>query len=258
MDTLAALINDLTNLTRSFCDGGSARSVFISDIPGQLRIAHNAERLHPPASLAKVLIAETAVHIGLDFTASIPVTKLHATAYPSILNAFDADRELSLRELMSLSLTTSDNASADYVLDLVGIDRVNKRAQELGMTHTHIATGFRDDEFNRGDESTTCANDMARLLEEIYSKREVDGHRRIWRALTNNLRNTRIPGLLPDELVVAHKTGSLNGLAHDAGVLLLPNTHLVLVVLTEHEPVPLRTSLEIASYARAIYDCITN
>ena len=221
---------------------------------GILLAEHSPDRLFPPASLAKVLIAETAVHADLDFARPVLVSRLHPTQYPTILSAFDQDRELTLGEMMALSLTTSDNAAADYVLDLIGMDRVNERAQELGMMGTRVATGFRDDEFSRGDESTTCASDMVRLFEHVYAHKEIGNYRRIWSALINNLRNTRIPGLLPDDLPVAHKTGSLEGIAHDVGVLLMPDMPVLLVVLTAHEPVTLETSLQIAHLAREIYD----
>ncbi|WP_276971300.1 serine hydrolase [Ferrimicrobium acidiphilum] len=245
---------DIIDITGSFCDGGPYRSVVVADMRGMLLAAHNPDRLFPPASLAKVLIAETTVHVDLDFSRPVLVSRLHPTRYPSILGAFDQDRELTFGELMALSLATSDNAAADYVLDLTGVDRVNERAQEFGMTSTHIATGFRDDEFSRGDESTTCARDMVRLFEHIYAHKDIGNYRRIWRALINNLRNTRIPGLLPDDLPVAHKTGSLEGIAHDVGVLLIPNMPVLLAVLTANEPVTLETSLEIAYLAREVYD----
>lgn len=251
-----AIQNSLTNLTESFCNDGALRSVILSDIDGGLRIEHNPERLYPPASLTKLLIAETAVDLGLDLMSCVPISDLHATRYPTVINALDSHREVSIGELMALSLVTSDNASADYILHRIGIDKINKRAEELGMSSTKIASGFRDEEFSRGSESTTCASDVAHLLTHIYSKRHFDGYERIWKSLVNNLRNTRIPGLLPDDLAVAHKTGSLEGIAHDAGVLLMPNMPLVLVILTEQESVTLRTSLEIAVYSRAVYDYV--
>ncbi|MHB1731921.1 MAG: serine hydrolase [Ferrimicrobium acidiphilum] len=248
------LSRDIATITGSFRDGGPYRSVVVANMRGMLLAAHNPDRLFPPASLSKVLIAETAVHVDLDLTRPVPVSRLHPTQYPSVLGAFDQDRELTLGELIALSLATSDNAAADYVLDLIGTVLVNERAQELGMTSTHIATGFRDDEFSRSDESTTCASDMVRLFEHIYAHREINNYGRIWQALINNLRNTRIPGLLPDDLPVAHKTGSLEGIAHDVGVLLIPDMPVLLAVLTANEPVTLETGLEIAHLAREVYD----
>jgi hypothetical protein len=45
--------------------------------------------------------------------------------------------------------------------------------------------------------------------------------------------NDRLPALLPAGTVVAHKTGNLEGLVHDAGVIFAPAGPVVVVVLTE-------------------------
>ena len=248
----------LTRLANSFCDDGLVRSVLLSDTDGHVQVRYNPDQLYPPASLIKVLIAETAIHLGIDLASLVPVSDLHATMYPTLLNALDEHRQLSVGEILSFSLVTSDNASADYLLELVGIDRVNKRAAELGLSHTHLATGFRDDEFCRGRESSISASDMSRLLLHVFAQRHREGYNRIWTSLLNNLRNTRIPGLLPDELAIAHKTGSLDGVAHDAGILLVPNMAIVMVILTEQEPSTLRTSFEMALFARSVYDVISD
>ncbi len=247
----------LTRLTTSFCDDGLSRSVVLSDIDGHVKVSYNPDHAYPPASLIKVLIAETVVLSGMDLASPVAVSDLHDTMYPTILNTLDDDRQVSIGELLSFSLVTSDNASADYLLDCVGLDEVNKRAKDLGLCHTHIATGFKDSEFCRGQESSTSASDMSQLLMHIFKQRQRSGYSRIWKSLINNLRNTRIPGLLPDELAVAHKTGSLDGVAHDAGILLIPDMPLVLVILTKQEPSTLRTSLEMASFARSVYDFVT-
>jgi beta-lactamase class A len=54
---------------------------------------------------------------------------------------------------------------------------------------------------------------MLALLRQLY---ETECYQPIVQAMRNNLRNTRIPLRLPDTLPIAHKTGSLDGLAHNA------------------------------------------
>jgi beta-lactamase class A len=64
-------------------------------------------------------------------------------------------------------------------------------------------------------------------------------------ALKNNLRNFRMPLRLPDTLPVAHKTGSLMGVAIDAGIAYGRSVDLAISFLSDHQSDTARTSLSI-------------
>jgi beta-lactamase class A len=67
----------------------------------------------------------------------------------------------------------------------------------------------------------------------------------------------RIKGMLPEGTDVAHKTGTLGGVANDAGVITLPNGagHVVLSVFTKGASKPQETAEKaIAEVSRTIYD----
>lgn len=65
--------------------------------------------------------------------------------------------------------------------------------------------------------------------------------------------NDRLPAYLPEDTVVAHKTGNLDGLVHDAGVIFAPAGPVVVVVLTEDVEEWQAIDL-IATVARLAYD----
>jgi beta-lactamase class A len=65
--------------------------------------------------------------------------------------------------------------------------------------------------------------------------------------------NDRLPAYLPEDTIVAHKTGNLDGLVHDAGVIFAPAGPVVVVVLTEDVDEWQAIDL-IATVARLAYD----
>lgn len=65
--------------------------------------------------------------------------------------------------------------------------------------------------------------------------------------------NDRIPAYLPGDAIVAHKTGNLDGLVHDAGVIYAPSGPIVVVVLTEDIDEGVAVDL-IAQVALAAYE----
>ena len=66
--------------------------------------------------------------------------------------------------------------------------------------------------------------------------------------------NTAIPAGLPPGTRVAHKTGQITGVLHDAAIVYLPNTSpYVLVVLTRNIPNDRVARTLIADLSRLVY-----
>jgi beta-lactamase class A len=70
--------------------------------------------------------------------------------------------------------------------------------------------------------------------------------------------NQVIPARLPKGARVAHKTGEISTVAHDAGVVYLPKRKpYALVVLTEWDPSTTGRSRTIATISHTIYEALT-
>jgi beta-lactamase class A len=75
-------------------------------------------------------------------------------------------------------------------------------------------------------------------------------------ALQNNLRNNRIPALLPEHVAVIHKTGSLDGVANDVGIVQDDRVAFSVAFLTDRQADTVRASSDIAACALAIFDLL--
>ena len=70
--------------------------------------------------------------------------------------------------------------------------------------------------------------------------------------------NQGIPARLPKGARVAHKTGEISTVAHDAGVVYLPKRKpYSLVILTEWDPSATARSRTIAAISQTIYELLT-
>jgi beta-lactamase class A len=134
---------------------------------------------------------------------------------------------------------------------VVGRDRVHRLLARLGCRATRLEVGFADDELGAaGRGNVTSADNVVRLLGHVYAEA---GCRHVVAALASSVRNTRLPLYLPDDLVVAHKTGSLAGVTNDAGILYGGGVDLVAAVLTDGQPDPARTNVAIGELARDVW-----
>jgi beta-lactamase class A len=83
--------------------------------------------------------------------------------------------------------------------------------------------------------NVTTADDVASLYMQLLRGEVVDADasQEMLDLLAQQQINDRLPVLLPSDTVVAHKTGNLDGLVHDAGVIYAPAGPIIVAVLTE-------------------------
>lgn len=210
----------------------------------------------PGASVLK-LVTAVAVHeayrAGTVFAdEEVAVADLPASRWPSVLNLFDRGRKVTVAELVAMSLATSDNRSAHHLVGLIGVDAVNRVALDLGCQATEMRVGFADELLDsRARSNRTTTRDCATVLEAIAER---DDLAPILRSLENNLAGTRIPLRLPAEVVTAHKTGSLEGVVNDVGLVHAERGHFVACFLTEGQTDLISTNGDIGTCTRAAYD----
>ncbi len=65
--------------------------------------------------------------------------------------------------------------------------------------------------------------------------------------------NDRIPALLPDDVTVAHKTGNLDEVVHDVGLIYVNSGSVTLVLMTENVPDIDATTRTLQTIARDVY-----
>jgi beta-lactamase class A len=65
--------------------------------------------------------------------------------------------------------------------------------------------------------------------------------------------NDRIPRYLPDDVIVAHKTGELFGAKHDAGIVFLKKGDFMIIVLSDTQNVKVAVE-KIARFSEDIFN----
>ncbi|MFF7991832.1 serine hydrolase [Kitasatospora xanthocidica] len=231
------------------------RSVLVKalDTP-RLTVAHQADLVLPAASLAKMILGvalfDSAERGEVDLGVRVRIDSLPSTMYPSVLQAFDPDSTVTVRELCGFALVTSDNPAAEHIRAVLGQERIDATIKTLGLQSTTFPAGFSERELGPlGRANTTTAEDMLRLIEHIDRTPHLDPVRRY---LVNYLRNDRIPSRLDDDVPVRHKTGSLRGIVNDAGIVLHPAGRIAMVFLTEGQSDNVRTAQEIGEVSERI------
>jgi beta-lactamase class A len=166
--------------------------------------------------------------------------------------------QVTLATLIDHMITRSSNLATNALIDLVGAKNANATAHALGARDIRVLRGVEDGKaFRAGMNNTTTARDLATLMGAIEtgraaSRASCDAMREV---LLRQEFNGEIPAGLPPGTKVAHKTGFITGVLHDAAVV-YPSGRppYVLVVLTRGIPEEAVARRLIADVSKLVYE----
>lgn len=143
--------------------------------------------------------------------------------------------KVTLYELMFEMIVQSSNLATNILIEKVGAEKVTETMRKLGAEDIHVLRGVEDlKAYDAGLNNTTTALDMMLIMEAI-ANRKVPGSQKMIAILSAQHFNDLIPKYLPKEVKIAHKTGSITGVQHDAAILdLQGGNRYVLVILSKN------------------------
>lgn len=150
----------------------SARSALVVDTDSNIALyKKNIDEIRPIGSITKLLTALTALDTNLDWNKEITILTEDGLQGPMVLKAGD---KVSVADLLHIGLIASSNNAINALVRSTGLtgtefaDRMNKKAEELGLAYSHFVepTGL-----DQGNQST--ASDIARLLRAALLQNDI-------------------------------------------------------------------------------------
>ena len=164
----------------------------------------------------------------------------------------------SLRELTSRMIVSSSNLAANLLIDKVGPERVTRFMQTLGTHDLLVRRGLEDQRaYALGLNNSATARSLMLVLvrlarHEVVSPAASDEMIAI---LLQQEHNEGIPARLPPGVRVAHKTGSIDKVYHDAAIVYPPrHAPYVVVILTSGLDEKDEAPALVAALSAAIYN----
>jgi beta-lactamase class A len=253
--------------------GARSLAVAIDDLETGAEFDYHADRWFHAASTIKLAIligVYGAIHRG-DL---LPQSRVHVRN--RFLSAYDGSpyrvridrdansdvhkeigRTLRVSELAEHMITSSSNLATNLLLDLVGLDVLQRTLDGFGLHGVDLRRGVEDElAFEHGINNRVTARGLVGLLRLIGEERAFNAalSRQMLDVLLAQQFKSGIPAGLPRQARVAHKTGDISTVAHDAGLIYLPGRKpYALAVLTEWEPSTTGRSATIAAASYLAY-----
>ena len=161
---------------------------------------------------------------------------------------------ISLRDATTLMIIVSDNTATNLILDHVGGDPVNDYLASLGLERTRVMRKIRGDgtqlkpaqgwtregsrpENQRFGIGMSTPREMVRLLEMLEQGKVVDGNssQLVLQMLERQQYKDAI-GRKVDQFRVASKSGSLDALRSDVGIVYTPHGRIAIAITVDGLP----------------------
>jgi beta-lactamase class A len=165
---------------------------------------------------------------------------------------------MTIRTLIHHMITVSSNLATDLLIKRVTPQAVQRTIERLGAKRMLVLRGVEDlKAYRRGLNDKSTARGLAILLVDIMQGKAVSPHadrRMIDVLLEQKLGTAMIPAGVPKSTRVAHKTGKITKIHHDAAIVYPQDAPpYVLVVLTQGIKKPKRSARLIAQISRVVY-----
>ena len=249
-------MHDLVKRLNALCEAVPFQaSWYLKDLATGARADRLGDVPVPSASTRKISImmaALAAVHAGkLSLDQRVTIEAKYQDNDSGTFQHLTPGFWITLRDALVMTIIVSDNTCTGLVVDLVGLDNVQRYCEAVGMTGTIHRFGIPPKlgpEHSLAQVTTTTPNDQGLLLELIL-RGTTDAAVAARLGCTPELcrlgldilswqkLKTRLPSLLPLGTKVAHKTGTGARGYMDAGIIFKDGRPLcILTAYTEHVP----------------------
>lgn len=214
--------------------------IALKDLKSGEEILINENDLFPQASSIKVhILAEVyrqAEAGKFKLTDVKPLPSSVRVGGSGVLNELGANSvSMSIRDYAVLMIVLSDNTATNLLIDLVGMEHVNKSLESLGATKTKLQRVMMDVQAAKeGRENIGTPKEVMAVLEKLYRGEVVNKT-----ASNDMLSILRKPksGLIragvPSAVDVANKEGEVEGMRCDVGIVYLPDSPYIICVMTK-------------------------
>ena len=207
------------------------------------------------------LSLEAPVHIRNRFTSIVNqqpfMLDLGRDADPDVYGHLG--KTLTVRELAYWMITKSSNLATNLLVDVIGIPTIQQALDELEIDGVKVLRGVEDQAaFDAGLNNEVTANGLMKMLRLIgdgkaFSKQSCEEMLNI---MLDQQYRSGIPAGLPKAARVAHKTGNISTVHHDAGIVFLEGRKpYVLVILTQF-PAETGRGTAVAEVSRDIFNTL--
>jgi beta-lactamase class A len=221
---------------------------------------YNSEEVFPSASVIKVPILLAGLKQAEEGKLNLnQLTAITDRAGGSgVLHSLSSLASLTIKDLMTLMITVSDNVATNMIIDLLGMKDINQVIDCLGMVSTKLNRKMMDFEAKeRGLDNVSSPSDIIKCLKVMNGSTFLSEESKE-AALTimgAQQFQDKLPAMMdPERMYIGNKTGGLPHVEHDCAMIRYKGKTAYVAVLTDMLEDVYYAKQTIARIGKHIYD----
>ncbi len=208
------------------------------------RTYKNGSQSVPSASVVKLFVMEYIYH------------RIHNVGD---LSPSDTIGGRTVETLVFDMVAKSDNEATNLAINKFGMDTLNQFFVSKGYTGTRLERKMLDyDAMAAGKENYTSVDDVMAFLKKMYENKDQTLYADMLYIMKHQVRTWKIPEKLPEGVVVANKTGELDTVENDVGIVFSEHGDYIVIFLSSKINDKNGTIEAIANTSRDLYDYLAS
>ena len=219
--------------------GRANYSIYLSYIGDETPVLQDTTRMRSASMIKVFLLADVMEKIKmgkLNLNDEYILQNKDKVGGAGILSGYPDGVIISLEKLLELMITESDNTATNIIIDMIGVEDVNRYLVMNGFKDTQLKRKMMDmTAIREGRENYTSASDLGTFFLRLYHSKIVGGEydAKMREILFNQTDEECFVRALPYARI-AHKTGELDHFYADGGIIYGAGEHdMILVILAE-------------------------
>jgi beta-lactamase class A len=148
--------------------------------------------------------------------------------------------QMTIRDLATLMMVLSDNTATNMLIDLVGMENINRTLLGLGFTKTKVQRKMiQPQESAKGNENISSPNEALLILEMLYQGKfispQISEEIMVILKKRGEYDSSDLKAGLPPHVSVALKDGAVSGVSTEWMIVLLPERPFAIVFMENYE-----------------------
>lgn len=231
-------------------------SVVVEDLKTGEKESLYGDKVYQAGSLYKLWVMATAFEQIKDGTLSkdevlsekVSVLNDIFNVDPEFAELKDGMVTLTVQDALKQMIGISHNYAALILIKRIKLSNVAKFLEKNGLKVSSV-----------GNIPTTTADDIALFYKKLYNG-ELNNAKytqEMLDLLKAQKLNEKLPKYLPKETIIAHKTGEINYVSHDGGIVFAPTGNYIIVTLSDSSYPPGAVE-RIAQISKSVYNYFSN
>lgn len=212
--------------------------VCVTSFKSPHRLSIHGSEVFPTASAIKIHILaqlfQRAERGEIDLEDRICVSKKDYCPGSGVLTQLHHKVEMSLLDIATLMMIVSDNTATNICIDIANMAHTNSMIQKLGLKSTYLRRKMQDETaILEHRENVSTPEDMVGILQHLYNARPSPKVARMCLDIMTKPKTGPIRSGIPQNIQLANKTGGIENVRCDAGIVFLPKFPYAVAIMTK-------------------------